>query len=281
MDTSTARPHLLVVGFDGVRYDTLTAANTPAVDAVAAKGVLLPVPVDARNPTISGPVWSTLATGVYSDKHGVRGNSSRPPQREHYPDFLQVLREHEPGAQTFVAASWPPIVTAEGPGPIFGAPGWHPGVDRHAQEDVAAATQEADDAVLGYALGQLGSQDLRAAFVYFGEPDEFGHWWGTDAGYTSAVERCDRRLAELLAAIEDRPTRAEEAWTVVILTDHGHLDGGGHGGDSDLERTAWIAVAGAGIGAHVRQLCHADVAAHAAQMFDLDLPVDGVAFGLR
>nr|VDG64663.1 Uncharacterised protein [Streptococcus thermophilus] len=30
-----------------------------------------------------------------------------------------------------------------------------------------------------------------------------------------------------------------EDWLVVITTDHGHLDAGGHGGDSPEERASW------------------------------------------
>lgn len=280
MQTGRGAQHLLVVGFDGVRYDTLQAARTPVLDDLSARGVLLPVQVDRRNPTISGPVWSTVATGVYADRHGVLGNGDRPQQREQFGDFLQVLRQQRPGADTFVAASWPPIVAAQGPGPIFAQPGWQPGIDREAHEDVPAASRRADDAVLSYAVEQLRTREAMAAFVYFGDPDEYGHWRGTGDGYTTSIERCDQRLGELLVTVEGRSTRAQEEWTVVVVTDHGHVDGGGHGGESELERTAWIAAAGPGIGA-VSALCHGDVAAQAAQIFDLDMDVEGVPFGWR
>ncbi|HLS15462.1 MAG TPA: alkaline phosphatase family protein [Beutenbergiaceae bacterium] len=280
MLTGTGAEHLLVVGFDGVRYDTLQAAHTPVLDDLSARGVLLPVQVDRRNPTISGPVWSTVATGVNADRHGVLGNGDRPRQREQFADFLQVLRQQRPGVDTFVAASWPPIVARQGPGPIFAQPGWQPGIDREADEDVPAASRRADDAVLAYAVEQLRTREATAAFVYFGEVDEYGHWRGTGEGYTTSIERCDQRLGELLATIDARPARAQEEWTVVVVTDHGHVDGGGHGGESELERTAWIAAAGPGVGA-VSALCHGDIAAHAAQLFDLSMDVEGVPFGER
>ena len=38
-----------------------------------------------------------------------------------------------------------------------------------------------------------------------------------------------------------------ENWTIVVVTDHGHLDDGGHGGREPEVATAWAAAAGPGI----------------------------------
>ena len=43
-------------------------------------------------------------------------------------------------------------------------------------------------------------------------------------------------------------TASEEPWTTVVVTDHGHLDRGGHGGREPEVATAWAAAAGPGIG---------------------------------
>ncbi len=40
---------------------------------------------------------------------------------------------------------------------------------------------------------------------------------------------------------------AGEDWTIVVVTDHGHLDRGGHGGREPEVTTAWAAAAGPGI----------------------------------
>ena len=58
---------------------------------------------------------------------------------------------------------------------------------------------------------------------------------------------------------------ASEDWTVIVVTDHGHVDEGGHGGRSTLERTAWIAACGPDIAPGVspeHELRHADVGVH-------------------
>jgi predicted AlkP superfamily pyrophosphatase or phosphodiesterase len=57
--------------------------------------------------------------------------------------------------------------------------------------------------------------------------------------YETAIRRCDAHRGELLDAIQARPD--SEEWAVIVTTDHGHLDAGGHGGDSLVERQVWIA----------------------------------------
>jgi hypothetical protein len=54
-------------------------------------------------------------------------------------------------------------------------------------------------------------------------------------------------VGRLLAAVRSRPSFADEGWTTVVVTDHGHLNQGGHGGREPEVATAWAAVAGSGI----------------------------------
>jgi hypothetical protein len=50
-----------------------------------------------------------------------------------------------------------------------------------------------------------------------------------------------------VSAVRSRPERPEENWTTVVVTDHGHMDRGGHGGREPEVTTAWAAAAGPGI----------------------------------
>ena len=43
------------------------------------------------------------------------------------------------------------------------------------------------------------------------------------------------------------PDTTPAIWTVVVVTDHGHLHRGGHGGREPEVATAWVAAAGPGI----------------------------------
>ncbi|MGA7203497.1 MAG: alkaline phosphatase family protein [Specibacter sp.] len=278
---TSRKPHVLVVGVDGIRYDSLVAATTPVIDALASGGVLLPVRVHEKNYTVSGPVWSTVATGVYMDRHRMVGNSVHPPEMAGFPDFTARVRESRPELETMIAASWFPLASEVECGPIFSSLGWVNDVDPE-RENNSKSWQQADDEVADYAATRLSTEDLAVSFVYFGEGDVEAHNHGTGPGYTACIERCDARLGRLLNAIETRPTRADEDWCVIVVTDHGHLDQGGHGGESDEERTAWMVASGTGLPTAITALDHADIAAHVLATFDVSASnLDGVPFGSR
>lgn len=96
------RRHVLVVGIDGVRLDLLRTTTTPHLDAIAAAGFLAPVEIDEDTPTMSGPCWTTIATGVGIAKHGVHGNHFGGNRLAVFPDFTTRLAQ-EDGRRTFVA----------------------------------------------------------------------------------------------------------------------------------------------------------------------------------
>jgi arylsulfatase A-like enzyme len=87
--------------------------------------------------------------------------------------------------------------------------------------------------------------------VYFGAADEAGHAMGPlSAAYDHALLTQDTHLGRLLDAIDARrshPGRADERWTVLVTTDHGHLDAGGHGGDTRAEREVFVILAEPGV----------------------------------
>ncbi|WP_406357771.1 alkaline phosphatase family protein [Streptomyces sp. NBC_00658] len=250
--------HVLVVGIDGVRLDVLRRLSTPHLDALAADGFLTPVEVDERTPTMSGPCWATVVTGVGVDKHGVWSNDLTGHRLDVFPDFAtRLARQH--GRRTFVAAGWQPLMQVRDGGPLFRAP------SRSAYiapaEDTPAAWEQCDERITEEAAGVLAGDDIDASFVYLGAPDETAHVLGCGAAYEEAVLRADERVGRLLDAVRSRPAYDGERWTVLVVTDHGHVDAGGHGGRSLEERTAWLIANGSGITSAPPQVRHVDVAA--------------------
>ena len=139
-----------------------------------------------------------------------------------------------------------------------------------AWDDAAAAGREtglaawdaADEATTARAAAILAGQAPRVSFVYLGAVDFAGHATGSGAVYRTALRAADQRVRRLVAAVRSRPSGAEEDWTIVVVTDHGHLDEGGHGGREPEVATAWAAAAGPGIrpGAPPPITRHEDVA---------------------
>jgi predicted AlkP superfamily pyrophosphatase or phosphodiesterase len=231
---------VLVIGVDGVRFDLLGPDTTPSIWAFGQSGFLAPVGIDETTPTWSGPCWATIATGVGVDGHGITGNDLTGHRLADHPDF--ITRATQAGLPTLLAVSgWSPLALAEDGGPLFAH------ATRREFATVAgtsvAAWDAADEAITTLAVKILADEGPRAAFVYLGAVDIAGHLTGAGPAYRAAARAADQRVGRLLSAVRSRP----ENWTIVVVTDHGHLDRGGHGGREPEVTTAWAAAAGPGV----------------------------------
>src|SRR5215831_8613089 len=101
----------LVIGVDGLRWDRVHEGNAPRLTKLASSGLFAPSRLDVSSGTRtdSGPGWSTIATGVWPDKHGVLDNSFAGARYAQYPDFLTRLARADPARTTFAAVDWPPL----------------------------------------------------------------------------------------------------------------------------------------------------------------------------
>ncbi|MPY55743.1 alkaline phosphatase family protein [Streptomyces spongiae] len=247
-------PHgrVLVVGMDGLRYDRLTRSPSvaPVLHGLLASGAhgtsLLPYgeadgqaddgPSTSMAYTDSGPGWSSVLTGVWPDRHGVTGNDFTGADYLRYPDFLTRAATVRPGLRTAAAVSWAELVRRGTLGSAIGHLAHYDG-DRDGYGP--------SDALVADTVARLLTEDdPDAVFVYFGATDEAGHDTGPlSPAYDRALLDQDAHLGRLLEAIEARRSRADEHWTVLVTTDHGHLDGGGHGGDTPAEREVFVILA--------------------------------------
>ncbi|WP_236245055.1 alkaline phosphatase family protein [Streptomyces sp. CC210A] len=242
----TSKDKVLVVGMDGLRHDRIDAADAPRLKAIRAAGtfgtsLLYANPMAA---TSSGPGWSTISTGVWPDKHGVRDNSFTGRDYGRYPGFLARLHQVRPELSLFAAVDWKPLdtygtVTAGADAKLV-LDGDRDGYAGH------------DETITATTVSVLRDQNPDVAFVYLGNTDVVAHSWGTGSRYLHALAVQDAQLGRMLDAIEARPTRASERWTVIVCTDHGHVDSGGHGGSSIPERMTFVLATGPGIAAGAR-----------------------------
>lgn len=234
-------PKVLVIGVDGLLASRIDAANAPHLKAMRANGI------DARSllyadpmaPTLSGPGWSTILTGVWPDKHKVVNNAFTGNDLKSFPDWLSRAKSAEPGLDTFAAVDWKPIADH-----ILG----------RSLDTVHVFNGDAD----GYTghdrtIAELSEAHLRddpadASFVYFGQLDIVGHNSGAASqAYLNEIARIDGYIGRLVAAVNARATRSTESWRIMVTTDHGHTPGGGHGGNSADERSTFILLTGDGI----------------------------------
>ena len=246
--TASAQTYSLVIGVDGMGSYGLEAANTPNMHAIkdgswasgysgassltAFAGGTIGTPTEQA--TVSGPGWSTIQTGVWKNNHGVTDNNATFTNGNFaaYPSYLKLIEsQFTTSVQTSGIVAWNPIDTN-----IFATAG----IDSRTQ------TSEDDAAVATTAVTQLGTlatNSRGAMFLHFDAVDFAGHSSGAySAAYHSAVTGVDTRVGQLLSAIKLRSNFANENWQIVVISDHGHTPGGGHGGQSALERSIPILV---------------------------------------
>lgn len=222
----------LIIGIDGVQlsqYERLGPdANLHRLSyAKAYAGGVIGKPT--QQPTLSGPSWITLLTGVWADKHGVMSNDAQWRLDPRYPSVLKRLRQARPDAHIASVVNWSPINGA------FLA-------DEVAAFDVVESGLS-DDRVVERVTAILSSTPADLTFAHLDEPDSVAHEYCFGDAYQTALANSDRRLGMLLDQVQARQQRLpKERWLVLLTTDHGRDPAGcGHGGQSESEKTVFIA----------------------------------------
>jgi predicted AlkP superfamily pyrophosphatase or phosphodiesterase len=243
------KPKILVVGIDGLVLSTaLKSSQAPHISALKDQGYFAEFVMSA--PTLSGPGWSTLLTGSTHEEHSVSDNRFIGHNLLRRPDLLSRAFYQDQSTTTFAAAGWPPLVDPSGPGPVI-----------HQRREQQLAFQhrvivrdgethgyrqiDAEIADIGlYAISQHGPD---VSFIYFCGADEAGHSYGIlGSEYAEAISRIDDHIQRIESAIATRVKEHNEQWILVLTTDHGHLDKGGHGGNHDQERASFVIAVGIG-----------------------------------
>ncbi|NUT91700.1 MAG: nucleotide pyrophosphatase [Saccharothrix sp.] len=274
-DAAVKTPKVLVIGLDGARYDKLLAADTPNVHALAQRGYSSRSALYGTGmaPTVSGPGWSTILTGVWPDRHKVKDNSFTGNALSSFPSWLARANTAKPALDTYAAVDWKPISDH-----IL-----RTGQDRKFVLDGDSLGYEgSDEKVAADAEKHLAQDTADASFVYFGKTDIAGHNHGADSTqYQASLRADDAHIGRLLRAVESRPNHADEDWLILLTTDHGHTPTGGHGGDTPEERMTFVIAAGGGVplGTPAVQPKIVDVAATALRHLGVTASLDGHALG--
>jgi predicted AlkP superfamily pyrophosphatase or phosphodiesterase len=217
--------HVVLISFDGMRYDMPGRTATPAFDRVAGAGVratgLIP-----SYPTKTFPNHYTLATGLYPAHHGLVDNAF-------YDRDLDAT--YRLGDSTAVRdGRWyggePIWVTAETQGVRTASYFWvgteaeiqgvRPTYFKYYDETVPDTARV--DTVLHW-LSLPAPERPRLVLLYFSEPDHTAHRQGPDAAAVDSVVRTlDGVLGRLLDGLDALPIA--DRTHVVLVSDHGMAD---------------------------------------------------------
>ncbi len=230
-DIANKTKKVLVVGWDGVRLDSLLAAETPTLNEVIKTGYIYAayaggdIGTETEQTTVSGPGWTTLLTGTWANSHNFIDNSIDQKNPE-TPSFLQ--KATEAGYSTASSVTWDVINT---------------NILQNEISLISHYENSSDIETMKRGIEEI-KQGTDVVFVAFDDTDMAGHNKGYYPGkrsYISAIEESDRKSSRLIEAIRQRETFEEEAWLVVFSTDHGgHKKN--HGGQSPEEREIYIAL---------------------------------------
>jgi len=116
-------------------------------------------------------------------------------------------------------------------------------VERFPKDRAATNIKAIDGYLAEQAAEYLLAKGPDLSWVYFQYTDDVGHRVGDSPEMDAAVSFTDGLVGTLWASIEARQKTLDEDWLIVITTDHGRdaLNGKGHGGQSERERSTWIA----------------------------------------
>jgi len=199
-------PKVLYVIVDGVRGQSIQAAEPPNLNTLLKNAIYSWVSLGDEETAEPGTNWTSLLTGVNKTKHGVVNNDFSNIHLDTYPLIYTRIKDADPEANIRV------FTTSQ----LF-------------KDYLTADTDDSqvlpdDDAVASAAVTALGDEDVDFITVHFSNPNAIGDSEGYDISkpaYKNAILTFDDQLGELLNALEARPTYSEENWLIVVTSSIG------------------------------------------------------------
>jgi hypothetical protein len=243
------QPRVLVIGVDGTNLSRILADDynqnffeLMGDSTTSASSIV-------GHTTISNPSWTAILTGVWGERTGVVNNVFTPWTYNTWPTVFNQLESIDRDIQTMAVGNWDVINAIAGAGSI------------PADENVFVAQIEGDtnwlatdDAVADWtvdAISGVNGPTPNFLFSYFVGVDENGLMYGGGSEeYKLAIRNMDDNLGEILAAVEAREAMGED-WTVIVVTDHGHMPQQnlfGHGFQSPDETATFVIAEGSDFG---------------------------------
>jgi len=226
---SAATQRVVFVLIDALRADTSLKPDVmPFLNELRSRGAS--ATVHSRPPSYSEPGYSTLLTGAWPDL------SDGPTINLDYAEIPTWTQDdlfsaaHRAGLKTAVSGYYwfERLIPQASVNASFYTPG----------EDAAA-----DRAVVDAALPWLKANDDQFVLIHIDQVDYAGHHEGgpVDPRWDAAARRGDDLLREIAATLDLSKD------TLFVVSDHGQIDRGGHGGQDPITLVEPWVLAGAGV----------------------------------
>jgi hypothetical protein len=220
---------LVVVLIDALRYDTsINSSVMPFLNELRAQGAS--ASMHSQPPSFSAPGWTTILTGAWPDIND--SQLFNPPDEFSARAFTQD--------DIFTAAQRSGLNTA-----VSGY-SWFEGMLLNSGVDAGFYTpgenNAADSEVVAAALPWL-TEDYQLVLIHLDQVDYAGHHEGgpRSPNWNAAATRSDGMLSEIVAQLDLTQD------TVLVISDHGQIDRGGHGGPEPVTLVEPFLLSGAGV----------------------------------
>jgi len=220
---------VVIVLIDALRVDTSTdPAVMPFLNELRTQAAT--ATMHSRPPSFSAPAWATILTGAWPELND--SQPFNPPDANSARAFSQD--------DLFAAAQRAGLKTA-----VSGY-SWFEGMLRNSGVDAGFYTPGEDNAadleVVAAALPWLIA-DYQLVLIHIDQVDYAGHHEGGPSGpnWNPAAARADTMLGEIIKQLD----LARD--TLLVISDHGQIDRGGHGGPESVTLQEPFVLAGAGV----------------------------------
>lgn len=256
-NTETERKLVFII-VDGIAADMLSRVATPNLDEIAADGSFSEAYVGgekdsySETPTISAVGYNSLLTGVWVNKHQVFGNAIKKPNYN-YPTIFRLFENEFPKKHTAIFSTWEDNRTKlVGEGLVgtnflkidYAYDGFENDTLLFPHDDESHYIKNIDDNVATEAAKYIEQHGPDLSWVYLQYSDDIGHKYGDSPQLDKAIQFEDELIGRVYEAVKHRQSSEMEDWLVIVTTDHGRTfkTGKGHGGQTDRERSTWIAM---------------------------------------
>ncbi|MEZ4828697.1 MAG: alkaline phosphatase family protein [Bacteroidia bacterium] len=249
-------PKAVFIILDGIPADVLEKVNTPTLDAISQVGGYTHAYVGGETgqynetPTISAPGYMSLITATWANKHNVWDNNNQSPNYNYW-NVFRAAKTLRPELQTAIFSTWldnRTILVGEGKPEAglakadYAYDGFEKDTVRFPHDSLALYILEIDEHISDEAGKYLETHGPDLSWVYLEYTDDMGHRFGDSEKFHNSVQTADAQVKKIWDAVKKRQAMGED-WLIVITTDHGRNaeTGKNHGGQSERERTTWIA----------------------------------------
>ncbi|UJR31347.1 hypothetical protein I4U23_018843 [Adineta vaga] len=231
INETSSIPLLLLISFDGFRWDYPDIYQLPHFDSLLKRGVRVKH-IDNSFATVTFPSHYTMVTGLYEETHGIVANSMYDPILNAVTNISTMNDtkwwSQNPYSQPIWISNQLVNSTLQRRSGIIAWPGSNVPINgyRPHKYQLFNATRPLDNAfkqVLDWFREPMSTR-INFGAVYHSEPDVTGHFYGPiSSQMNETLKKCDDYVRELLEMI-DKDEYLRNNLNVIITSDHGMHD---------------------------------------------------------